>query len=218
MARSTSNTYVNPSKTYKVDRLLPERSTSSGWAVAYTNSGALAAIDGQVPRFIYPDSNSGVVAGTPDVALNLKSTKPGESQYLASNYDGLSPVCCVKVATKHVADVYGYSVLSPEKLNNKIPGVQVLVSLEELFRASRITKVTPASGGDPETYECNTETGHLPLSGWICVRVPKHMAVSEEMIQAYICDLLGTFTTNAPNGNQSVVKTILSLARGDVRL
>lgn len=216
MPTSASNTYVNPSKTYKVDRLLPARGANSGLAVAYTSSsGSLTAVDGQIPRFIYPDG--GTTSGSTDVVLNLKSTKPGESQYMSTSYDGLSPACCVKVASKNVADVYGYSVLSPEKLTNKLPGVQVLVSLEELYRASRITKVIPDSGSG-ETYECNDQTGHLPISGWICVRVPKHIAVSEELIQAYMCDLVGTFTTNAAIDKSSLAKTILSLARADVRL
>lgn len=207
------NSFVNASKTYKVDRILPARSASVGWAMASNTSTALANTE-----CITLTNYSGSSTTNGVINLNKKSEKAGETQYVSTAGEGLSPAEAVKIGFKTGKNIYGFSTLAPERLANTPDWVQVVISVEELFRCSRITKVLPGESGSPDTYECYGETGHLPIMGWLCVRVPKHVAFSEDMLGAYMSDLISAVSTSGSTTASSWTKTLMDLVRGDVSL
>lgn len=199
------NNELNSSKTWEISRLLPSK----------TDNNKIQDTDGSTTTEVGHWSSVSYKGGAAGISLNkFKNAKTGETQYRSNDTEGLSPLAAVKVGCKDVKDVYGYSVLAPEKLKSQVAGKQIVISLEELFRASRVTKYNATSG----EYECYGETGHLPFAGWIAVRVPKHNAVTEGAVQKFVEDLRDCFTAVGDIGNHSFTETIMSLLTGDITL
>lgn len=125
--------------------------------------------------------------------FSTKSETPAETQVINITSDSLSAPAVCRLAYKDIKDIYASTALNPSKLALKT-GVQIMVSLEELYKAT------------------NSETGEegdIPVTGWLCLRMPTHPCCTTTLLKGAMQRILGALYATDDSTNQTLLQHLI---------
>lgn len=154
----------------------PTSYTQRGWAVAQKSVDTVTST--------CPNATKNITVANLNWSTDYSTKSESASECEVINITGtsLTAPAIVRIGYKDIKDVYANTRLTPTKLANKA-GVQVMVSLEELYSASNTT---------------TGEEGDLPVKAWLCLCMPTHPSANTTLLESSIKRTLGAlFATDA---------------------
>lgn len=147
------------------------------------------------PTTLYPNATKTITVANMNWSkdYSTKSEDVGECDVINVTGTTLTSDAICRCCYKEVKDVYNNTNLVPSKLANRA-GVQVMVSLEELF-SSKNSKTG--------------EEGDLPVVGWLCLRLPTHPSSTTALLQGAMERILGALFATDDATNETLISNII---------